>query len=421
MTVANPVLQRLVDERTQANEADRQDPGLGNEEERDPSESERELIGRYRTAADRAGAADRRAARARGDPRQGGDARAALSRCRRQAPEPTPATATTTAARAARGQVPHVRPVRPRRDPDPLRTTSAPPSTRACASGPRSGCSGPSKTVLTTDVPGLIRPEYIAQIMQVISRDRPLVSSARMLPLTSGSIQYPRITARPTVAEQVTQKTEVGVGTMTVAMQTKAAKTFLSSANFSWQTVQWSSPGRARAVVRPLRGRLRQEDGRGARGAPGRGRRDADRVGAEHARGLDGRCLCRGRRASTPRPAAVPTRSTRTSRPATGSSAWSRRRRRSSWRPGAANLAAGTYPSIGGLQLVISTQLAGRPHRRRRLERDPLRRDGRRAGRAAHGGAVDRRPRGRHHRRLCLRARRGRWRSRSCTPERRKP
>jgi hypothetical protein len=91
-------------------------------------------------------------------------------------------------------------------------------------------------------VAGLQQPQYMAQIMQVISRSRPIVESSRQVALTSGKVQYPRISTRPIVAQQVTEKTEVGTGTMVVDMVEKVAKTFMSSANFSWQTIQWSNP-----------------------------------------------------------------------------------------------------------------------------------------------------------------------------------
>jgi len=96
--------------------------------------------------------------------------------------------------------------------------------------------------VKTADVPGLIRPQYVQEIIAVINKTRPIVQRSRSLPLASGKIQYPKVTAAPTVAEQVTEKTEVGVGTMTVTMVEEVAKTYLTSANFSWQTVQWSNP-----------------------------------------------------------------------------------------------------------------------------------------------------------------------------------
>ena len=96
--------------------------------------------------------------------------------------------------------------------------------------------------VLTANVAGLIRPAYLTQIMQVIDKSRPIVATSKSVGLASGKFQYPMIVTRPTVAEQATEKTKVGVGTMVVNMVEVVAKTYLTAANFSWQTVQWSNP-----------------------------------------------------------------------------------------------------------------------------------------------------------------------------------
>jgi HK97 family phage major capsid protein len=232
----NEVLTRLVDERDRINENIDEVLGSIAADERDSSEAEKDLLVRLKARLDQIEPEIVQMVELEEQRRDARDARAIITR-RRETPaeadgdeEPEPEGEYKTFAQYAR---------------DAILTrfayigASVDPGVRQRAQQRLTRAVEP---VLTTDVPGLIRPEYIAQIMQVISRERPIVSSARMINLASGSIQYPRITARPTVAEQVTQKTEVGVGTMTVAMQTKAAKTFLSSANFSWQTVQWSSP-----------------------------------------------------------------------------------------------------------------------------------------------------------------------------------
>lgn len=235
----NPVLQRLVDERTQASESIDRILDAVNEEERDPSESERQLISRYR---DRLTELEpqivelldleetRNTAR---------DARGALSRTRRETPtdEPEPPAPDEPPEGEYRTFAQYAR--------DQLMCRFAyigqavEPGVRQRAS---QRLQRAVETVLTGDVPGLIRPQYLDEIVGVINKSRPIVESARMLGLTSGQVQYPKIGTRPTVAQQVTEKTEVGVGTMTVTMNTVVAKTFLSAGNFSWQTIQWSNP-----------------------------------------------------------------------------------------------------------------------------------------------------------------------------------
>jgi len=96
--------------------------------------------------------------------------------------------------------------------------------------------------VLVADVGPLIQPQYIAQIMQLIDRARPLVNASNRIGLSSGKLEWPRITEQPTVGEQLTEKTEAGDGSMTVDVMSTVAKTYLVAANFSWQTIQWSNP-----------------------------------------------------------------------------------------------------------------------------------------------------------------------------------
>lgn len=96
--------------------------------------------------------------------------------------------------------------------------------------------------VLTSDVPGMLPPQYLRNFMQVIDRSRPLVDASNRQTLTAGKIQFPRITERPEVAKQTAEKTEAGDGSMTVTFEDVLAETFLVAANFSWQTIQWSSP-----------------------------------------------------------------------------------------------------------------------------------------------------------------------------------
>jgi HK97 family phage major capsid protein len=96
--------------------------------------------------------------------------------------------------------------------------------------------------VLTTNVAGLTSAQYINQIMQVINRARPLVQAANNVALTAGKVQFPQITNRPDVAVQAAEKTEAGDGAMTVGILETLASTYLVAANFSWQVIQWSNP-----------------------------------------------------------------------------------------------------------------------------------------------------------------------------------
>ena len=95
---------------------------------------------------------------------------------------------------------------------------------------------------LSSDVPGLIPAQHIAQIMDVINGDRPVIQSARKVDLERGTFSFPSITQRPQVLQQGTEKTEGGTLDMQIAMATGTAVTFLGGGNLSWQAINWSSP-----------------------------------------------------------------------------------------------------------------------------------------------------------------------------------
>lgn len=99
----------------------------------------------------------------------------------------------------------------------------------------------PEKT-LSGDVGGLIRPAYIQQIMDIIDPSRPVVTSANRVDLTNGSLTWPKITSRPAVHPQATEKTEVNSVKMAVEMKNDSADTYLGAGNLSWQAVNWTVP-----------------------------------------------------------------------------------------------------------------------------------------------------------------------------------
>jgi len=238
--MGNAVLQRLVDERGRIHENIDEILKRAEDDERDPSEAERELIRGLKQRADElepqiGEILDFEETRANAR-----DARKTLSR-RRETPEGEGGEGNgndnggddaeyRTFAHYARDVIitrfdrigssvsPHVR------------QQAAQRLERAVAK------------VLTTDVAGLTGAQYINQIMQVINRARPLVQAANNVALTAGKVQFPQITDRPDVAVQAAEKTEAGNGAMTVGMLEALASTYLVAANFSWQVIQWSNP-----------------------------------------------------------------------------------------------------------------------------------------------------------------------------------
>lgn len=96
---------------------------------------------------------------------------------------------------------------------------------------------------LSSDVAGLIPPQYLTTFAQVIDASRPIIQSARRVNLTSGTLSYPSITQRPTVAKQSGgEKTELSSQKMTVAFVNVTADTYGGTGDLSWQAINWSTP-----------------------------------------------------------------------------------------------------------------------------------------------------------------------------------
>ena len=98
------------------------------------------------------------------------------------------------------------------------------------------------QNVTSTTVAGLIVPTHMTDILDIIDRSRPVVDSARKVPLDRGSMTYPIIGTRPTVIQQTAEKTEAGTVAPTVSSGTLNALTFLGATNVSWQAANWSNP-----------------------------------------------------------------------------------------------------------------------------------------------------------------------------------
>jgi hypothetical protein len=97
-------------------------------------------------------------------------------------------------------------------------------------------------TTLSSDIAGLTPPQHVAEIFQIINRDRPLVDAARKVNLTNLVWTYPQVDATPVVAVQGTQKTEAGNTGLDVSLVTKTASTYLGGGNLSWQAITFSTP-----------------------------------------------------------------------------------------------------------------------------------------------------------------------------------
>jgi hypothetical protein len=95
---------------------------------------------------------------------------------------------------------------------------------------------------LSSNVPGLVPPRHIAQIMDIINGSRPVVNSGRQLDLDRGTLTYPKIAQRPEVLLQSAEKTEGGTKNLQVTLETLTAETYIGGGDISWQAMNWSSP-----------------------------------------------------------------------------------------------------------------------------------------------------------------------------------
>jgi hypothetical protein len=94
----------------------------------------------------------------------------------------------------------------------------------------------------TSDIGGLLPPQHLTQILDVINKSRPVVQASRSVDLERGTLTYPDITQRPQVLLQSSEKTEGGTLDMQVALRTATASTYIGGGNLSWQAINWSSP-----------------------------------------------------------------------------------------------------------------------------------------------------------------------------------
>jgi HK97 family phage major capsid protein len=95
---------------------------------------------------------------------------------------------------------------------------------------------------LSSNIGGLLPPQHISQIFQVINTDRPIVQSAQRTVLNNLVLNYPRVDTKPVVAVQASEKTEAGNTGLAVSMQSTTASTYLGGGDISWQAAKFSTP-----------------------------------------------------------------------------------------------------------------------------------------------------------------------------------
>ena len=246
MSASNPVLTRLADERDRVHEQIDQVLAGAEAEERDPSEAERELLARQKRRLEELEPQIVQLVDIEETRRDAKEARV-LVRSRRETPDEGEGdegdTGTGNGEGEGEGEGSYRTFAQYARDEilvrfDKVGAYVGPDIRRRAASR----LTRQVPKVLTADVPGLLPPQYLTSYMQLIDRSRPLVDASNKVSLTAGKVQYPHITNRPEVAKQTAEKTTAGDGAMTVVFEDVLADTYLVAANFSWQVIQWSSP-----------------------------------------------------------------------------------------------------------------------------------------------------------------------------------
>ena len=98
--------------------------------------------------------------------------------------------------------------------------------------------------VTTADVPGLLPPSWLTDIVDFIGTARPFISAfeQRPLPDTGMAINYPTVTQRPQVAKQTTEKTDIASRKTTVASGVANVQTFGGGEDVSVQVLQRTDP-----------------------------------------------------------------------------------------------------------------------------------------------------------------------------------
>ena len=97
---------------------------------------------------------------------------------------------------------------------------------------------------ISDDNPGFVPVAYSNELIGVIDPQRPFMQSTRRIEMPAAGLQlsYPRITQRPLVAEQTTEKTEVASRKVTTDQVTADVRTFAGAGDISLQLLRRSAP-----------------------------------------------------------------------------------------------------------------------------------------------------------------------------------
>jgi len=108
--------------------------------------------------------------------------------------------------------------------------------------------------LITTDNAGVVPEAFISEIRGVIDASRPFMETTRRLPTPSAgtSLRVPKITQRPTVAEQTSEKTELSSQKTIIGSDTFEVQTYGGVGDLSLQLLKRSDPSFLDLYVRLL-------------------------------------------------------------------------------------------------------------------------------------------------------------------------
>lgn len=96
--------------------------------------------------------------------------------------------------------------------------------------------------VVTTDVGGLVQPQWLTEVIGLIEFGAPISAAFRSGVITSSPINYPYWIDLPDVGVQATQKTEIASGPAQIGTRTITVQTIAGGNDVARQAIDWSTP-----------------------------------------------------------------------------------------------------------------------------------------------------------------------------------
>jgi hypothetical protein len=96
--------------------------------------------------------------------------------------------------------------------------------------------------VTTADVPGLIRPQYVDELVGLVNLGTPAINAFRQGVVTSNPIVYPHWTTLPVVDVVTGEKVAIPTGAVNIASASLSVNSYAGGNDVSVQTLDWSSP-----------------------------------------------------------------------------------------------------------------------------------------------------------------------------------